>query len=124
MERTLPCESIEVFWNSLDGNERQRLTEWFDTPGSLGDDESVLKDLSISKTTGQKRCLSDLKLLYSKYNASSQRALAQSVTNFNVSDKHFEEAKKLVKSSVDKTSVDNLRRYSQSPSTFVLEKKQ
>ncbi|AEA07250.1 AAA-family ATPase [Lausannevirus] len=124
MERALPCEGVEVFWNSLDGNERQRLTEWFDTPGSLGDDSTVLKELSISKTTGQKKCLSDLKLLYSKYNASSQRALAQSVTNFNVSDKHFEEAKKLVKSSASKSSVDNLRRYAESPSTFVLEKKQ
>ncbi|AMQ10961.1 restriction endonuclease [Brazilian marseillevirus] len=36
----------------------------------------------------------------------------------------FEQAKKLVKSSVDKSSVDNLRRYAESPSTFVLEKKQ
>ncbi|AMQ10962.1 AAA-family ATPase [Brazilian marseillevirus] len=124
LERTLPCEAAETFWNTLDAEDKRKLSEWFDTPGTLGTDDQVLKELDIVGSTGQKSCLGDLKLLYSKYSAASQRALQASVVNFNVTNGHFELAKKLVKSSVDKSSVENLRRYAESPSTFVLEKKQ
>ncbi|AHA45901.1 AAA family ATPase [Insectomime virus] len=124
MERNLACSDIETFWNSLDAKDKQKLSGWFETTGSLGTDDQVLKELGIVGSTGQKSCLGDLKLQYSKYNMASRRALQISVTNFNVSNAHFQEAKKTVKSSVDKTSVENLRKYAESPSTFVLEKKQ
>nr|WQM86946.1 AAA family ATPase [Marseillevirus cajuinensis] len=123
MERNLACSAVEAFWASLSLKNRQKLSEWFEETGGLADDEKVLSGLGISASTGQKRCLSDLKVQYSKYNAASRRALELSAVNFNVNNKHFSEAKKLVKSSVDKTSVENLRRYAESPSTFVLEKK-
>ncbi|ADB04166.1 AAA family ATPase [Marseillevirus marseillevirus] len=123
MERNLSCAVVETFWNSLSKKQQEKLIQWFETSGELMDDDKVLKELGIDKTTGEKRCLSDAKVQYSKYNQASRRALEISVTNWNISDKHFVEAKKSVKSSVDKASVENLRRYAQSPSTFVLEKK-
>nr|WNL49673.1 AAA family ATPase [Marseillevirus sp.] len=124
MERKLSCDAVETFWNSLNKKDKERLSQWLEIPGGLGDDEKVLEGLGISSSTGQKRCLSDLKVQYSKYNSASRRAIELSVVNFNVNNKHFEDAKKSVKSSVDKTSVENLRRYARSPSEFVLEKKQ
>ncbi|BAU79985.1 AAA family ATPase [Tokyovirus A1] len=124
MERNLACADVETFWSSLKKKDQEKLSQWFETPGTLGDDDKVLEGLGISASTGQKRCLSDSKVQYSKYNASTRRALEISSTNWNINSKHFEEAKKSVRSTVKKEDVEQLRKYAASPSTFVLEKKQ
>lgn len=124
MEGKLSCDSVEKFYQKLSGEDQRKLDQWFDSSrkGAVTDEE-VLDSLDIGERTGERNCLQETKLQYARYSASTRRALERSVINFNITDKQFEEAKKNVVSTVDKTSVENLRRYAKSPSTFVLSEK-